>query len=231
MPDFATIYQHHADQYDRLVAREDYQGNILPSLQQITPCAGASVVELGAGTGRLTRLLAPFVHRIVAFDRSAHMLRMAQHTTNVWGHVSCIVADNAQLPVVSAQADLALAGWSFGHATEWEPTHWRERIGAALAEMRRVVRPGGVMIILETLGTGRNTPEPPSAELATYYAWLEQAHGWQRRWIRTDYRFTSVDEANMLTGFFFGAPSPSQLQPDGRAIVPECTGIWWRQVD
>ena len=48
------IYASRARDYERLVAREDYQGNILKALQDIRALAGLDVVELGAGTGRLT---------------------------------------------------------------------------------------------------------------------------------------------------------------------------------
>ena len=64
MPDFKAIYAHHADQYDQLVAREDYQQNIIRALRQIRPLDGLDVVELGAGTGRLTRMLTPLARGI-----------------------------------------------------------------------------------------------------------------------------------------------------------------------
>ena len=59
MDHFRTIYRTRADDYDTLVAREDFQGNLPQALAKIRPWAGLDVVELGAGTGRLTRLLAP----------------------------------------------------------------------------------------------------------------------------------------------------------------------------
>jgi hypothetical protein len=93
--------------------------------------------------------------------------------------------------------------------------------------MRRVLRPGGTAIILETLGTGRETPHPPSEALAAYYAMLETDYGFASTWIRTDYRFESQAEAEELTGFFFGAASATTTTEEGYAIVPECTGIWW----
>ncbi|NJL56820.1 hypothetical protein HC928_17975, partial [bacterium] len=73
-----------------------------------------------------------------------------------------------------------------------------------LAEMVRVTRPDGTLIILETLGTGSEIPTPPTAGLDAYYAWLEETHGFTRTWIRTDYEFASVGEAEHLTRFFFG---------------------------
>jgi hypothetical protein len=114
--------------------------------------------------------------------------------------------------------------------TEWYPDSWRDEIGQAISEMRRVLRPGGTAIIVETLGTGRETPQPPSERLAAYYTMLERDYEFAATWIRTDYRFESQAEANELTGFFFGTPAPTTLTEEGFAIVPECTGVWWRIV-
>jgi ubiquinone/menaquinone biosynthesis C-methylase UbiE len=230
MPEFATIYEQHADIYDQLVSREDHQGNLLRALRGICNLDGLRVAELGAGTGRITRLLAPWVRRIVACDRSAHMLHFAKQRLNTMGitTVGWAVADNAALPLATASADLAIAGWSFGHATSWDAERWQLVIGAALTEMQRVLRPGGTAVVIETLGTGRTEPAPPNQQLADYYAWLERDLGWQRLWIRTDYRFRSQAEADELTEFFFGSRSATLPGPTGQVIVPECTGIWWK---
>jgi SAM-dependent methyltransferase len=107
MPTFEEIYTQHADRYDELVAHEDYQGNLLPTLQAIRPLAQLDVVEVGAGTGRLTHLLAPWVRSIVACDASAHMLTRAAATlrAHAYPQVSLAVADNRRLPIASACAD------------------------------------------------------------------------------------------------------------------------------
>ena len=54
---FQDIYANQADSYEAMVAREDYEGNILKTLQGIRPLEGLDVIEFGAGTGRLTLLL------------------------------------------------------------------------------------------------------------------------------------------------------------------------------
>jgi hypothetical protein len=95
--------------------------------------------------------------------------------------------------------------------------------------MARIVRPGGTIILLETLGTNRQTPRPPTPELATFFDWLENAHGFRRTWIRTDYRFASLQEAVELTRFFFGDEMADDIQARGSPVVPECTGIWHRR--
>ncbi len=232
MPTFEDIYAQHADVYEQLVTHEDYQGNLLPLLDAIRPLAHLDVVEVGAGTGRLTTLLAPWVRSVVACDASAHMLARAAAKVRARKdrHVHLAVADNRRLPVAPACADLALEGWSFGHATGWHPTQWRTLISEALAELRRVLRPDGTIVLLETLGTGQTIPHAPTAELGAFYAWLAQEQGFTAQWLRTDYRFASRAQADRLTAFFFGTPMPVIEQADGQAVVAECTGVWWRSV-
>ncbi len=229
MPSFEEIYDRHADMYERLIVREDYQGAILLTLASICPLEGIDVVEAGVGTGRLTRLLAPIVGSIRAFDASAHMLATAEPILRDTGTANWTleVAQNDRLPVPDASADLAIEGWSFGHATDWHADMWREKVGAAIDELLRVTRPGGTLILMETMGTGTATPQAPNPALAELYAWLEQERGFNATSIRTDYRFASVAEADELSTFFFNVTMPTIPQPDGSAIVQECTGIWW----
>jgi ubiquinone/menaquinone biosynthesis C-methylase UbiE len=229
---FQTIYANHADQYEALVLREDYQGNILKALQTIRPLTGLDVVEMGAGTGRLTLMLAPLVKSLHAFDNSAHMLDVAITKLNQTGFTNwrAEVADNRSLPVADSSADLSIQGWSFGHYCGWYPDTWREAIGAALGEMTRVLRPGGTAILLETMGTGRETPQPPTPALAEYYAWIEGEHRFTPTTLRTDYHFESLAEAERLTRFFFGDELADEVVRRNWVVLPECTGVWWKTV-
>jgi ubiquinone/menaquinone biosynthesis C-methylase UbiE len=188
-------------------------------------------VEFGAGTGRLTCLLAPLVSFIHAFDRSQAMLDVAAARLEALGlrNWSTAACEHRQVPVADASADLAISGWSVCYTVVENPDSWRETaLPAVLAEMERVIRPGGMLILIETLGTGCEQPTPPE-HLVEYYAWLE-AHGFRRDWIRTDYRFESQAEAGDLTSFFFGKEMLAKIipAPEG-ALLPECTGIWWKR--
>jgi SAM-dependent methyltransferase len=227
--DARDIYQFQAEQYDALVRCEDRHGNLLNAIRDVVPLEGAEVVELGAGTGRVTALLAPHVQGIRAFDIEPAMLEVARRKLTELGtrNWQLAVADNARLPVADQSADLSIAGWSYGHQTVWKPNGWREPIAAFIAEMTRVLRAGGTAIVIETLGTGHTTPFVPPLELARYYALLTEEFHFEQRWIRTDYEFTSVADGERLVRSFFGQDLACDFLAAGSAILPECTGVWW----
>ena len=221
------IYQTDGDRYEALIAREDYQGNILRAINEILDVSGLDVFDLGAGTGRLTLLLAPRVRSIHAFDVSAEMLRVcrARLVASGLANWQVDVADHRRLPVADRSADLAVSGWSVSYLAVWDPEHGQAELDRWLTEMKRVLRRDGTIILFESLGTGNEQPRRLE-HVEPAYRWLE-ASGFASTWIRTDYRFESLDEAVELTGFFFGEELANQVRTRGSVILPECTGVWW----
>jgi ubiquinone/menaquinone biosynthesis C-methylase UbiE len=230
MSDTKQIYQSQADRYHTLVSREDYQGNLLPAILQIDPISGRDVLELGAGTGRLSGLIAPLAHTLTITDLSMHMLSMGveklQETShNPW--LACLAAHHA-LPFSTFSFDTVIAGWSFCYAAIHVGADWKKSLEQALDRVQQLIKPNGKLILIESLGTGYETPHPPDV-LTDYLAYLD-THGFESTWIRTDYCFKNMPEALELTRFFFGdQPMPMQ-QTDAGVIVPECTGLWWKVV-
>jgi ubiquinone/menaquinone biosynthesis C-methylase UbiE len=227
MPDHPEIYQNQAEQYDALISREDYQNNLFPALLKITAFNRRTVVELGAGTGRLTCQLVSVVDFIHAFDISQHMLDVAVSKLKMSGLMNwrVDVSDHRHIMEKNEAADVVISGWSVCYIVVDYPDTWQVELSNVLSEMRRVLRSEGSIILIETLGTGFESPEPPE-HLISYYKFLEE-HGFQRTWIRTDYRFESISEAERLTRFFFGESMLEKIQTDGQTVIlPECTGIW-----
>lgn len=227
---FQRIYQHEAERYERLIAREDQRGNLFATLMEIHPFTGVQVVEFGAGTGRLTRILSVLAKHIAAFDASLPMLREGQRVLEETGQTnwSLAVADNRAIPLPDASAEIAVEGWSFGHVMGWYPETWQHELHGMVSEMFRVLQPGGTAILIETMGTGQREPHPPTPALATMYAHLQDDLGFAYRWIRTDYQFATVQEADELIRFFFGDEMAERTIAGKNVIVPECTGIWWK---
>jgi len=225
------IYQSDAERYEALISREDHQGNIPHALDEIISVAGLDVVDLGAGTGRLTVMLAPQARSISSFDISDHMLDVTRARLKILGlnNRRVEVADHRSVPLSDDSVDLVVSGWSVSYLAVWNPDSWRAELEKWLGEMERILRPGGHIVLFESLGTGNESPIQLS-HLGTFYTWLDEI-GFQNKWIRTDYRFESLDEAVELSGFFFGVEMEYKVRERGSLILPECTGVWWKKIE
>jgi ubiquinone/menaquinone biosynthesis C-methylase UbiE len=227
MPSEKEVYEGHATEYEALVSREDHEGNILRSIQEIVPIEGLDVLDLGAGTGRLACLLAPYVRSIWAFDVSTHMLGIARDKLQEFklNHWITAAADHRFLPLEDQNADLIVSGWSVSYITIWYPDHWQLEANAWLKEARRVLRKGGNIILLESLGTGNEIPQP-LGHLENFTRWLDDK-GFKNKWIRTDYKFETPEIGSKVAGFFFGEEMKARILRERMTILPECTGVWW----
>jgi hypothetical protein len=125
-------------------------------------------------------------------------------------------------------ADLIVSGWSVSYLAVWNPDSWRAELEKAFEEMKRVLKGGSTIVLFESLGTGYESPIQLD-QLKNFYPWLDEM-GFQKKWIRTDYRFESIEEAEYLSRFFFGDELGDKVKQNNWVILPECTGVWWTKV-
>lgn len=142
---------------------------------------------------------------------------------------STIVADHRKLPIHNNFVDLVISGWSICYLTNTGNQIWEMNLAQIISEMERVLRPGGTIVIFETMGTGTETPNPPEF-LKPYYRALTEQYGFLHRWIRADYVFNSMEEAKRSTEFFFGEELTRKIEQNEWSVVPECAGIWWKHL-
>ena len=227
--DQARIYETRAREYDALISAEDVEGNLVRELERLAPFDGLTLADVGAGTGRVARLLGHRTAHVHLVERAAPMLDVARARLEEAGitRATFHLADAREIPLTTGSVDVAVAGWVFGHFRLWMPDGWREEVSDAVAEMDRIVRPCGMVVIVETLGTGHERPRVHPA-LDEYFDELETTHGFRRTWIRTDYAFDDVDSAATTCGAFFCGGMAEAIRERGWASVPECTAIFSR---
>lgn len=99
---------------------------------------GGLVLELGCGSGLLTRHLVDAGHRVIATDASPAMLELARETAPGAEDVRVLVMPDDPMPEVDAVV-------SVGHPVSYLPD--KPAVERALVAAARAVRPGGVMAI------------------------------------------------------------------------------------
>lgn len=98
------------------------------------------VADLGCGTGNGAELIAPYVREVIALDQSTPMLEAARKRLAGLPNVRFIDGPIEAIPLEDACVDAAMALMVLHHVPE--PLE-------ALAEMRRIVRPGGPALVVD----------------------------------------------------------------------------------
>ena len=141
----ATSFGDVADAYER--ARPEYPTEAVRWLAGDEP---ADVIDVGAGTGKLTRGLVALGHRVTAVEPLPEMLSLLRSAVP---SAEALIGSAEQLPLPDGSADVVVSAQAF---------HWFDR-PVALREFARVLRPGGrIGLVWNT----RDDREPWVAELS-----------------------------------------------------------------
>jgi malonyl-CoA O-methyltransferase len=106
----------------------------------LLPAPPRAVLDLGAGTG----LAAAHIKRrypratVTAADIALPMLQQARRHSRLWRPIRCIEADAQALPFEAASFALVFSNLML---------QWLQPPDAALAEIRRVLQPGGLLLL------------------------------------------------------------------------------------
>ena len=100
------------------------------------------VGDLGCGTGQLTEVVAPHVRRVISVDGSDDMLEAARHRLGGATNVDIRQGELEGLPIESGELDVAMLSLVL---------HYSPEPPRALAEVGRVVRTGGRVLVVDML--------------------------------------------------------------------------------
>src|SRR5256886_10653135 len=102
----------------------------------------ADLLDIGTGTGRMLEILGPHVGHALGIDQSREMLAVARVNLERAGlaNGSVRLADMYQLPLADACFDAIVIH---------QVLHYAERPADAIAEAARVLRPEGVLIVVD----------------------------------------------------------------------------------
>ena len=147
--------------------------------------------DLGCGTGETSATLAPFVRHVIAVDASAAMLQAARKRLQAFDNVDLRRGDLEALPIDDARLDAATLMLVLHYVPEPE---------RALAEVSRVLKPGGRLILVDMLPHERDNYRQ------------QMGHVWLG--------FSEDKMTRLLTDAGFGKTRIVPLVPDARAKGP-----------
>ncbi len=126
------------------------------------------VADVGTGTGFMLAGVAPLVGKAYGFDNSPEMLEVARKNLNSVSNVDLQLSEGESLPLPDETVDAVFANMYLHHTTT---------PGQALAEMARVLKPGGRLVITDM---DRHNNYWMAREMADIWLGFErtQVEGW-----------------------------------------------------
>jgi ubiquinone/menaquinone biosynthesis C-methylase UbiE len=100
----------------------------------------AVVVDVGTGTGFVIQGLAPRFAQVYGFDHSAEMIAVAAHNLAAFNNVKLQQAHGDRLPLPDQAVDAVFGNMYLHHASD---------PATAIAEMARLLRPGGRLVLTD----------------------------------------------------------------------------------
>ena len=120
------------------------------TLQSLLPLIPSewTVADLGCGTGNAAEVLAPCVTKVIAIDQSDAMLDAARKRMSGVKNVDFVRGDLEKLPLAENSVDAVVCVLVLHHIEDPQ---------SAVREMLRVLKPGGVALIVDMVEHDRQT--------------------------------------------------------------------------
>lgn len=220
-----NIWQH-TEIYEAENAAADPDGRLIAALRAVGDWSGRDVLELGCGTGFHLPELAGSARNVWAVEPHPPLAALARRRTRRLTNVTVSVGTAEATGLADACVDVVIARWV-----------WATESPAAVAELARVLRPGGTVMIVD------NDPSR-----STFGAWFAEAYpdraasrfwaerGWASVPVQMGWRFESVEDFASVVRIEF----PPRVADRILASYPGGTGpvevdyavrIWWRPAE
>jgi SAM-dependent methyltransferase len=195
---FAPNIGGHPDVYEIENRALDPGGHVLAALRRMAPWKGRTVVDLGCGTGYWLAGYAREAARAIGVEPDPALRERAAARVKDMPGAEVMPGSAEHLPLADRSADVVHARFAYFLAPGSEDGPRTRRPGAdpGLAEVMRVLRPGGSLIVVENdyrwgqfaglLAAGSR--RPPGETAAAVDAWWRQ-RGATRHEVRTQWRF------------------------------------------
>ena len=180
--------------------------------------AGRRILDAGCGSGPLSAALRDRGAVVSGFDASAGMLELARRR----------LGDGADLRVADLSSPLPYPDDAFDDVVASLVLHYLEDWGPALAELRRVLKPGGRLIMSVDHPFAIHGLEYLAGNRTEYFATYDRVEEWSMGGRTAQLRFWNrplhaMTDAFTAAGFRITVISEPEPDPAARELFPEVT--------
>jgi SAM-dependent methyltransferase len=202
----------------------DPEGRIPAAMQAAAPIEGRSLLDVGAGVGDRTIVYARLAEKVYALEpdpKALPILRGRIRSSGV-SNVTVLTAGAEAIPLEENSVHVAYATWAYFFGPGSEP---------GLAEVERVVQPGGDIVVVQNYGHDELARlwTPDEARCEEWPPWFAE-HGFGCNIVDTVWRFQSPEEAVAVLGFLWGEGTQTHVQESGRVEFGYKVAVYHRRV-
>jgi SAM-dependent methyltransferase len=162
----------------------DPDGVVEAEMRALRPWAGATLLDVGCGTGFHLPRFAAEADRVIGVEPHADLVELARRRTRGLANVAVRHGSAQRLPVADRSVDIMHARWAYYFDHRCEP---------GLRELDRVMRPGGLAVVVDNDATtstfgrwfSRAYPEYDAEAVDRFFS--RQGWGCLRRQIRWEF--------------------------------------------
>jgi ubiquinone/menaquinone biosynthesis C-methylase UbiE len=217
----------HPDVYEVENLGVDRAGLIESAMEGLHPLAGARVLDIGCGTGfHLPRFVALGAREVVGIEPHAPLaVRAEERVANagLQDRVRLALAGAESVPLRDDSIDVVHARWAYFFGAGCEP---------GLAELRRVLAPGGVACVIDndatrsTFGDWFRRTHPAYDPAAVERFWRRQA--FERIPLAIDWTFDSRADLESVVRIEFASEEADRILAEHEGTrVDYAVNLWW----
>lgn len=194
-------------------------------MESIAPWVDREVLDVGCGTGYHLPLFATKARSVQGVEPNPDLVSLARRRTRRLANVDVTEGLAQHLPVADGSFDLVHARWAYFFGPGSEP---------GLAELARVVAPGGTALIIDNDPTrsrfgqwfSQGFPTVDAAEVESFWA----QHGWSRVPIEMGWRFESRDDLEAVVRLELPPQVADAALTEVEGLdIDYAVNLWWKR--
>ena len=197
-------YEKEVEIYDTFSECEDEGNKILKKLLENFSFKDKIVLDIGCGSGKYVKLIAPLCKKYYALDISKPLLKLAKKKCKNIHNIEYIHANSENILLKNESVDVVFSSWGL-----------IGNIEKIMQEIMRVLKKGGEIWSFGNYPPGEFMKMRGASEIKWEKNFLEISKKYSLKIyaiVNTNFKFPNLNEAKRILGFIFGKKALNYLE-------------------